>query len=317
MPTARPLRPLAELLLVPAVALGLGALPACGGGDGDGDAPGTSPPELTRLFVVDALRTPASVAWDSARSRYLVTGGAGDSAAGEEGGFVAAVSPSGDSVDRRAMTGGSLGTALDAPRGIAVRGDRAWIAAGDRVVGVDLRADTALFALRVPDSRSLHDVAVGGGSAVHASDPDRNAVYRVAADGSGWSRHGAAGSLRGVSGIHPDPRGPGLLIAGREGAVLRLAPDSSVTLLAEPLEAGSLEGIQSADGDRILYSDVGRGTLVALHRRSPGRWEPSAPWIDGLRAPADFLRRGSVLAVPERGADRVVFYRIADREVSD
>lgn len=312
---ARPLRPLTGLLLVPATALGVVVLPACGGEERD--APDTSPPEMTRLFVVDTLRTPASVAWDSARSRYLVTGGSGAATAGEEGGFVAAVSPSGDSVDRRAMSGGSLGAPLDAPRGIAVRGDRAWIVDGGRVVGVDLGADTALFALRVADSRSLHDVAVGGGSAVHASDPDRDAVYRVAADGSGWSRHGAAGSLRGASGIHAVPGAAGLLVAGREGAVLRLAPDSSVTLLAEPLDAGSLEGIQAVDGDTILYSDVERGTVEALYRRSPGRWEPSAPWIDGLREPADFLRRGSVLAVPERGADRVVFYRIADREDSD
>lgn len=315
MSTSLPRLPLAELLVAPAVALGLGAAFACGGQEAE--TPDTAPPELTRLFVVDSLRSPSSVAWDSARNRYLVTSGEGDSAAGEVGGFVAAVSASGDSVDRGALNGGSPGTALDAPRGIAVRGDRAWIADGDRVVGVDLTADTALFAVRVPDSRSLHDVSVLGGSAVHASDPDRDAVYRIAADGSGWSRHGAAGSLRGATGIHPDPSGPGLLVAGREGAVLRLAPDSSVTLLAEPLDAGSLEGIQSADGDRILYSDVGRGTLEALHRRRPGRWEPSAPWIDDLRAPADFLRRGSLLAVPERAADRVVFYRISDREVSD
>lgn len=317
MPLASRLRPLPGLRLasILVLAMGLGPLAACGGEGAD--APDASPPQLTRLFVVDSLRSPTSVAWDSVGDRFLVTSSDGDPDAGLEGGFVTVVSPTGDSVIRRAMTGGSLGTALDDPRGIAVRGDRAWIADRRRVVGVDLRADTALFALRVPDSRSLHDVAVGRNGALHVSDPGNDAVYTVATDGSEWTRHGAAGSLRSVSGIHPDPGGPGLLVAGREGALLRLAPDSSVTLLAEPLDAGRLEGIQAADGDRILYSDFSRGTVHALHRRSPGRWQPSPPWVDGLTTPADFLLSGSLLAVPERQADRVVFYRISDREDSD
>jgi len=292
----------------------LGPLLACGAEE-RGQA-GVAPPQVTRLFSVDSLRSPESVARDSARSRYLITNVAGEPAAEDGNGFVSVVSPSGDSVARRAMTGARLGVTLDAPKGIDVRGDRAWIADLHRVVGVDLRADTALFELRIPESRFLNDVAVGHDGSLYVSDTQRDAVYRVSPDGDGWSRHGAAGSLRGVNGIHADPGGPGLLLAGREGAVLRLNPDSSVTLLADPMDAENLDGIQPVGADRILYSDFGRGTVHALHRRRPGHWEPSPPWLEGLAGPADFLRRGSVLAVPELRADRVVFYRIAGEEGS-
>jgi len=299
-----PRRPASGLILV--------LLPLLACGEEQQEEAGIEPPQITPLFTVDSLESPESVAWDSARSRYLITNVAGGTSDEDGNGFVSSVSPSGDSVVRRAMTGASLGVRLDAPKGIDVRGDRAWIADLHRVVGIDLRADTALFELEIPESRFLNDVAVGHGGSVYVSDSQGDAVYRVSPDGDSWSRHGAAGSLRSVNGIHADPGGPGLLLAGWEGAVLRLNPDSSVTLLADPLDAENLDGIQPVGTDRILYTDFSRGTLHALHRRRPGHWAPSPPWLEGLTTPADFIRRGSVLAVPELRADRVVFYRVAE-----
>lgn len=301
---------------VAALSLLVVGLPAALGGCGDESATErAAPPSLTRLFSVDSLRGPESVARDTARGRYLITNVAGEASAEDGNGFISAVSLSGDSVDRTAMTGESLGVPLDAPKGIDVRGHRAWVADLHRVVGIDLRADTALFELRIGESGFLNDVAVVDGGAVYVSDTGRDAVYRVRPDGSGWERHGAAGSLRSANGIHADPGGPGLLVAGLEGAVLRLSPDSSVTLLADPRDAESLDGIQPAGEDRILYSDFGRGTLHALHRRKPGHWAPSPPWLDGLTTPADFLLHGRRLAVPELEAGRVLFYRIEERQI--
>jgi hypothetical protein len=250
------------LLLVPLV--------ACGEDGPAWRAP--TPPEVTRLFTVDSLRSPESVARDSARGRYLVTNVAGESSAEDGNGFLTAVSRSGDSVERRAVTGEDLGVRLDAPKGIAVRGHRAWIADLRRVVGVDLRADTALFSLRIEGSAFLNDVAAGRGDTVYVSDTERDAVYAVPADGTAFPpiRLGAAGSLWSANGIHPDPVDPGLLVAGWEGAVLRLEPDSSVTLLADPMDAENLDGLQPAGDDRLLYTDFSRGTLHALHRRRPG-----------------------------------------------
>lgn len=285
---------------------------ACGGADGDGARTEAAPPPLTRLFTVDSLRGPESVTWDGARDRYLITNVAGEPAAEDGNGFITSVSRSGDTVRRRALTGSSLGASLDGPKGIDVRGDRAWVADVHRVVGIDLRADTAVSDLRIPESGFLNDVAVGRDGSVYVSDTDRGAIFRVAPDGGDWARTGAAGSLRSPNGLHFAPDGPGLLVAGWEGAVLRLNPDSSVTLLADPPEAGNLDGIQPAGEDRLLYSDFSRGTVHALHRRRPGHWQPSAPWLEGLTTPADFLRHGRRLAVPELEADRVLFYRVGE-----
>lgn len=272
---------------------------------------GRGVPGLTRLFRVDSLERPESVAWDGRRSRWLISNIVGGSSAEDGNGYLSAVSRRGDAVRRKALTGESLGVRLDGPKGIDVSGSRAYVADIHRVVGIDLAADTGVFALEIGESGFLNDVAVGDDGDVYVSDTEAGAVYRVEADGSGYARVGAAGSLRGPNGLIPDPGGPGLVIAGWEGALLALRPDSSVVLLAEPGRSRSLDGVQPGPGGTILFTDYGRGTLQALRERRPGAWTAGPPWLDGLTTPADFLYRDSVVALPELDAGRVTFYRVA------
>lgn len=290
---------------------------ACGGESGSADggargaAQGADPaPDLTVLFQVDSLERPESAAWDAGRERWLITNIVGGSSDEDGNGYVTAVSPDGREVRRRAMTGETLGTRLDGPKGIVVRGDRAWMADIHRVIGVDLTADTAAFDLEIPGSGFLNDVALGGDGAVYVSDTEANAVWRVSPDGRSYGRVGAVGSLRSPNGLLADPRGDGLLVAAWEGALLALDPDSSVTLLAEPRAAENLDGIQAAPGGGVLISDFSRGTVSRLSPRKVGRWEEDAVWLKGLTTPADFQLRDSVLALPQLQANRATFYRV-------
>lgn len=294
------------LLLAAAVAAG------CGGQDRDDR--GTAS-RLDRLFRVEGLDRPESVAWDARRERWLVT----NVAEGEEGegsGFVAAVSARGDTVCRRCYDTSTPGLRLDAPRGIAVRGDTAWIADDRRVVGLDLARDSALFQLRVQGAGLLNDVAAGKRGPVLVSDTRAGVVWRVRPDGSGYGKLGAAGSLRGPNGLLLEPTtgdGGALLVAGWEGAVLALNPDSSVTLLAETPDFQHLDGLQPAPDGGLLVGDYGTGRLHHLQRRSPDVWRAGDPWLDDLAAPADFLVRDTLLALPELEADRMTVYRIRSR----
>lgn len=313
----RPVRPTrapaaALPLLAAALALAVAAT-ACGGSEdppaGTGEA--TAPP-MEVLFRVSSLSAPESVAWDSARRRWLVTGTAGASE-GDGSGYVSAISRGGDTVVRRAHGVSGAGPRLDGPRGIAVAGDRAYVADLRRVVALDLAGDSLLWSRELDGRGPLDDVAVGPEGGIYVSDPDADAVWRVERDGSGARRLGAAGSLRGPSGLLVDRGGGGaghLLVAGREGALLALAPDSSVTLLAGWPAFRRLDGLQAAPDGGLLVSDLRTGRLHHLRRRGEGVWQAGVPWLTGLDEPADFLVRGSVLALPERGADRVTFYRL-------
>lgn len=290
------------------------AVAACGGMDGGADdAAGDGAPALSVLFRVDSLSGPESVAWDAARQRWLVTNSAGG-AEGEGSGFVTAVSAGGDAVVRRAYGAATPGLRLDAPRGLAVRGDRAYVADLRRVVALDLAGDSTLWVLEVAGSGRLDDVALDPSGAIYVSDSGGDVVWRVAADGSGARRVGAAGSLRGPNGLLLEGGGgatPGrLLVAAREGAVLALDPDSSVTLVAGSPEFGELDGLQAAPDGGLLVSDGSGGRIHHLGRREEGVWQAGVAWLSGLDRPTDMLVRDSVLAVPEAGADRVTFYRI-------
>lgn len=307
-------RSLAAALL--AVAL---SAAGCGGmerGDGGGDGA----PEMEVLFRVDSLSSPESVAWDGTRGRWLIT----NVADGEEGagtGFVTAVSADGERTVLRAYGAGTPGLRLDGPRGIAVRGDLAFVADLRRVVALDLAGDSALWSRELEGSELLNDVAAAPSGGVYVSDTRVGAVWWMAADGSEVRRIGAVGSLRGPSGLlaedavdaGADARdGTGrVLVASWEGAVLSLAPDSSVTLMAGSPDFGHLDGLQAAPDGGLLVSDFEAGRIHHLRRKGEGVWQAGVAWLTGLRQPSDFLVRDSVLAVPELGAGRVTFYRIA------
>lgn len=301
----RPGSPGRVILLLLAAALAAG----CGEGDAVEEQSGVV---VDRLFRVEGLDRPESVAWDGPRNRWLVTNvGEGEEGAGT--GFVTAVTAGGDSVRLRRYDASTPKLRLDAPRGIAVRGDTGWIADLRRLVALDLNGDSVLFQRRLEGAELLNDVALGDPGTVFVSDTRGDAVWRARGDGSGYERMAAAGSLRGPNGLLVEPiagAGGGLLVAGWEGAVLVLNPDSSVTLLAEAPDFQHLDGLQPSPDGGLLVTDYGTGRLHHLQRRSPAVWRAGEPWLTGLTAPADFLVRDSLLALPELEADRMTVYRI-------
>lgn len=298
---ARSRRAIPTLLLPLAVLLAAG----CGGNGEDGD-PGA--PSLELAFRVDSLSSPESVAWDGARERYLVTLGPADPA-DSVGGRIAAISPDGASVDREAYGPRTAGLRLERPRGIAVRGDTAWIADGTRVVAVDLAGDSLLSEVTLEGARLLNDVAVDDAGTIYATDTDGDVVWRLAA-GAAPVRVVAPGSLRAPNGILAGAPSEPLIIAGWEGAVVALNPDSSMTLLAESPELGHLDGLQRTADGHLLVSDFGRGRVQLLRRDRRQVWRTGVVWIEGLQGPADILLHGSTLLVPELVADRVTAFRV-------
>jgi hypothetical protein len=289
----------------------LGALPvaaACGGGGGSVAA--DRAPELERLFAVEGLDRPESVAFDGERDRWLIASRGGTGPDG--GGYVSAVPAGGGEPEHRVFRRRAPGLTWEGPTGIAVRGRRAYVVDARSVVAVDLDGDTVAFRLRLPGSGPLDDVVADDRGVLYVSDPDADAVYTVAPDGSGWSRVPSVGSLRHPAGLLPgaDSGGHHLVIAGREGAVLTLHADSSVTLLAESAGLGRLDGIQRSPGGHLLVSDHAGGRLQLLQRRRRDVWRAGVVWIRGLEGPADFSVLGDTLAVPEAGAGRVTFFRI-------
>lgn len=305
----------AALLL--AVLLPLACGENAGGGEMEAGREGGTL-RLEPLFVVDSLPEPASVAWDGARRRWLITNRGGErrgtGGAPERAGFVTAVSERGDTVRKRAYGAPGSGPPLEAPAGIAVRGDRAVIADRERVVGLDLSSDDAGFTLAIPGSDSLVDVAFAEDGSILVADAGIDAVFRVAPDGTRHERWPAWGSLRSPRAVLYEGPDRALLLAAGEGAVVGLNPDSSVTLLAESPDLRQVAGIQRAPDGRLLATDGETGRLHAIGRDRERVWRRTEVLLSGLRRPADLLVVDSILALPEAGAHRVSFYRIRPQQ---
>lgn len=294
----------------PALLVAAGVVAAACGGSGDADADAAY--RLDQVFHVEGLERPESVAWDDRRDRWLVASAGREDRSGS-GGSVTAVSARGDTV-RRLWSGPDAEVPVRGPRGLAVAGDTAWIAGAAGLAAVDLVGDSVLFRVRPGEADRLDDVVRADDGSLFVSHADGNAVWRVEPDGAGTARHPPVGSLRGPDGLLVEGTGGAaperVLVAGAEGAVLALNPDSSVALLAESPRFGRLDGLQRAPDGGLVVGDRGTGRLHHLRRRSPRVWRTGRPWLTGLSAPADFVIRDSLLALPESGAHRLTVYRI-------
>jgi glucose/arabinose dehydrogenase len=203
-------------------------------------------PVLSQAFRVSDLRNPAAVVHDEVQDVYFVSNVDG-SAAGKDGrGFIARVTPEGK-VEKRDFIEG-----LNAPKGMAIRGNELWVAdidvlrAFDRVSGaklgtVDLAPHGAVY---------LESVAVGPDDAIYATDTD----VRIRGDKE---------RLRQGDGRIFRVAGPNAIEVAYAGEELRspsgIAWDGTRFLIAQ------------AYGNEVLAWNRGTGTKAVL--RGPGAYD--------------------------------------------
>ena len=246
---------------------------------------GDDPPKpvLSKAFHLGDLRNPESVLHDEEQDLYLVSNVDGPATAKDGNGFIARITPDGQIEKRKFIDG------LDAPKGMAIRGDELWVAdidnlrVFDRASGapirtVDLAPHGAVF---------LNDVAVGGDDAIYVTDTDLRIAgtkERVRAGDGRIYRIGFNGNaeiaiqgeeLRSPSGIVWD--GLQFLVAQAYGRdILGWNPGNTVkTLMRGP---GAYDGIVvlpngtvivSSHHDDALHVAYGSGDLQPLFAPKP------------------------------------------------
>lgn len=138
---------------------------------------------------------PENLVYDAASDVYLVSSIVGDPAARDNNGFISRVSPDGQVLTLKWIAGGVNGAVLDAPKGLAIRGDTLAVA---DVGGVHLfnRRTGAPIATHAIPGLVMNDVAWGSDGTLWITDtgPDRSktpvdtskdmdAVWRITPDG--------------------------------------------------------------------------------------------------------------------------------------
>lgn len=250
-----------------------------------------SDPEV--LWTASGLDQPESVVAHGSGDLFI-SNVAGESDERNGKGYIARLSADGEMREQRWATG------LNAPKGMAVVGDRLFVADLERLVIID--ADTGeLLEELTPGAKMLNDVTADDQGRVYVSDLAGNAIYRYT-DGTlgAWLETSDLGHPNGLE-ITDDV----MLVASwgyplrddmtteAPGTLYQIDMSSGqMTPVPGTLELGNLDGVLR-HGDEIWLSDFMSGDL---YRTRPGA-QPEAvgTYSRGL---ADISKEGDVMFLP-------------------
>jgi sugar lactone lactonase YvrE len=222
--------------------------------------------------VEGGLMTPESVLHDPAADVYLVSNINGNPSAKDGNGFISRVAPDGTIRDLKWIDGAREGVTLNAPKGMALRGNTLLVADIDVIRLFDRASGKPAGTWSVDGATFMNDVAVGAADTVYATDTGIDlstgepkptgtaAVYQF--DASGKSSVIARGEqLGGPNGVLAGPDGLTVLDF-MSNRVLTVAPDGTVSTRFS-LPQGGLDGaVRLQDGSLLVSSWEGN----ALYR---------------------------------------------------
>jgi hypothetical protein len=153
------------------------------------------------LSIADVgLETPESALHDATADVYFVSNIAGGPSDKDNNGFISRISPQGEVIALRFISGGQGGVVLHAPKGMALKGDSLFVADLDSIRVFHRETGAPLGGRGVPGAGFLNDLAVGPDGLLYATD----------------------------SGIQIGPQG---MVATGADAVFRLGPGDAVEAL--------------------------------------------------------------------------------------
>lgn len=136
-------------------------------------APPPRDPNIPIAVVSVGLATPESVLWDATRKVWYVSNINGSPTARDDNGYLVRLGPYGQSLDSLPfINGADDDITLNAPKGMALRGDTLWVTDIDVVRGFDLTTGTSVANIDLAPQRAifLNDIAVGNEGALYITD---------------------------------------------------------------------------------------------------------------------------------------------------
>lgn len=248
-------------------------------------------PSGNGVTTVAGFNEPENVVYDSVADVYLVSNIDGAPTARDNNGFISRVAPDGRIIALRWIAGGSNGATLDAPKGLAIRGDTLAVADVGGVHYFSRITGAPLGSVSLP-GLVMNDVAFAADGSLWVTDtgPDRgttpvdttqdmDAVWTVAPGGR------VSAVARGLSLDRPD----GLVLDGNGALVAtfganrieRVAPGVAAATTVETMPNGRVDGLRRLADGSLLVTSWDAGTVWRL---PPGRARVAL--LTGVTSPA-------------------------------
>jgi len=260
---------------------------------GTADAAG---PQLTPLWSAPGFANPESVALSADGTFLYVSNVDGEGGARDGRGGISRLSLEGAMLERHWATG------LDAPKGMALRGNRLYVSDVTSLAELDSGSGALIARHDAPDSGFLNDVALAPDGGVLASDSAKSRIYAWR-DGrmEVWLQHDL---LRSVNGMLPERKR--LVVSTMQGRLLAIDwKTREITELAHGLGDG--DGIAALGGGAYLVSEW-PGRL--FHVEAGGKSSTLMDLREDKRYLNDILLVGDRLIVPNWEPGTVSAYRL-------
>lgn len=119
---------------------------------------------------------PESLVYHPSSNALYVTNVNGHPMEADGNGYISKINDEGEIIIGKWLTG------LDAPKGIAVRNDKLYVADIDDLVVIDINKAQIIARHHAPQSKFLNDVAIDETGNVYVSDMMTNEIYRLSGD---------------------------------------------------------------------------------------------------------------------------------------
>ncbi len=188
-------------------------------------------PGATKVGTVEGFLTPESVLHDPVQDIYFVSNINGSPTAKDNNGFISRVRPDGAVENLKFIEGGHGGATLNAPKGLALRGDTLWVADIDMVRSFDAKTGAPRDSVSLAGLGAvfLNDIAIAQTGALYITDtgirfddvgnvlhpgPDR--IFRIGTDRQ-VTVAVRGDTLAGRQGAERDRQGPWWVRRRRDG----------------------------------------------------------------------------------------------------
>lgn len=269
----------------------------------------TASAEPKQLWELTGVKTPESVVADLTSGVIYVSSIDGKPLDKDGNGFISQVSLDGRMIKADWITG------LDAPKGLALRKGKLYVADIDQLVEIDVKDGKILKKYPAKDAVFLNDVVVSSDDQVFVSDTGTNTIWRLA-DGKfeSWLKDD---KLMGPNGLMI--QGDQMLVAGfgkmgangpeGPGPLLSVAlADKTIKPIGDGAPLGNLDGLEALDATHFLVTDYIAGGLFTVDAET-GKMDKILPLPSGS-ADLTYIPASKTVLIPLMNDNKVVAYKL-------
>jgi len=218
--------------------------------------------------IVDLERPQCFIVSPSGK-HYFIANANGEPGKRDNNGFISKLNTDGEPVDLHFINGGTRGTVLHSPNGLAIVGDTLYVADLDTIRGFNMHTGRSTVTLSFSQFhvRELTDLIADGAGQLFVLDTEGNAIYQIDTTQdhlvSLYVQHEDLASPRGLA-VHPRS-GRLVVVSLDDGTVLDIDQDRAIhEVISNSFFTGKFRNLSGVDFDQfgnMYLSDLTAGKI--------------------------------------------------------